>query len=250
MEKIECPNCKSADVLSYCPTCGQKRVEGRLEFSDLAKNTISNVLYVEKRFLTTVKDLFLQPRHLIESFSYGARKRYAVPVQFFLFFLTLYLLSYSIFGMEILDSVEFSIKESGGGEASPEQLNTGDGIRETIEKYMNYLYFLSPPMMAIFIRLFFRKSINYAEALVLAFYVESINLFFALFFILAPPGEIVYGVKAGISIVWYAYLFGRYDSKWYVGIIKGVLILAFGMFSFSAVIGGLIVLLAMSKGLI
>lgn len=249
MEKIECPNCKSANVLLYCSNCGQKRVEGRLTFSELASDTLTNFIYVEKRFILTIKSLFANPKELIRSYSSGARKRFAVPVQFFLFFLTFYLLLYSFFGRDLLENVRFSFDAS-EADVSNEQIDSSIDIQQAIEKYMNYLYFLLPPIMAFYIRLMFRKTINYAEAVVLAFYVEAINLLLAILFIIAPANDQMYGFKAFASLVWFVYVFAKFDSKWFRGVVKGAIILVLGLLSFSLIIASLIMGIAAYKGLV
>ena len=172
-----------------------------------------------------------------------------MPVQFFLFFLTLYLLLYSLVGRDLLDNIQFSF-DDGQAVANDKQLESSMDIKQTIEKYMKYLYFLLPPIMAIFIRMMFRKTVNYAEANVLAFYVEAINLFLAILFILSPTNEQGYAFKAFASLPWFVYVFAKFDSNFIRGSFKGAVILVLGLMSFSLIILSLIMVIATYKGLI
>jgi hypothetical protein len=249
MEKAVCNNCDSENVELFCPNCGQKRVESRLTFKDLKTDVFANLLYFERRFVLTVKDLMLNPKTFIHNYSSGQRRRYTVPIQFFLFFLTVYLLLYNTFEREILENIKLSV-----GQSQQESFAAGQEkileLKSAIGLFMNYLYFLLPPIVAFYTSRFFKKSLNFAEALVLSFFSEGINLFIGTLFLLAPAVETSAQIKMLVSAIFFAYIYFRFADKWYWGVVRGLLVTFFGVATFSLIVAGCLVGVAYFKGML
>jgi hypothetical protein len=156
---------------------------------------------------------------------------------------------YSIFGREIFENFELSFK----GETEQEVQSLKSKfveLRNSVDRYMNYLYFMLPPIMAFFASKFFKKKLNYAEALVLSFYTEAVNLFIAVLFLAVPVSSSFYSLKSIFSAVLFIYIFHRFSEKWYWGGIKSLLVLVMGVVSFSIIIGSFLLGLAWFKGFI
>lgn len=243
MEKIICGNCNHEILEKFCSNCGQKQLPNRLTFKEVLQEIASGTLYFEKRFFKTIKHLFVDPKDLVLSYSRGQRKTFAAPLRFFFFFLSAYLLVYTVFSVDIKDAL--------GMELNLEQqnkVNSFEDIQKSISKFISYLYFLSPIIFALYIWLFYKKVFNFAEALVLAFYLESINLFIKTIFIFPGVSISVSVSMTAILFALGAYIFLCVSNKWYLGIIKGLLISMLSLITFSMFVAGIVVLIMLSKG--
>jgi hypothetical protein len=137
-------------------------------FSDLIQALFS----LESTLIITLKGLLLQPGQIIRSYLSGKRKSYFAPVQFFLLFMTVYLLVMSFFGEQFLQMI------NAGLHLEQKDLNRVEIIQGLVRDNQNILYFILTPIIALFIKIFFRKlTYNYAELLVFSLYIMGAVFF-------------------------------------------------------------------------
>lgn len=74
MEKT-CSNCGFVFSLNYCNNCGQKVIRGRLNFGEISKDFIEQILNLDNRLITTIKLLIINPHIIILEYINGKRKK-------------------------------------------------------------------------------------------------------------------------------------------------------------------------------
>lgn len=80
-----CPSCGSADVVRFCPHCGQARVHAHdLTFKHLVHTVIHELIHVDGRLWGTLRLLFLRPGQVALDYVEGRRTQYIAPFRFFL----------------------------------------------------------------------------------------------------------------------------------------------------------------------
>lgn len=83
-EVYKCKNCGYAQVVNYCPNCGQKYLTEVLTTKALIVDALDNIFNVSKQLFTTVKDLFSKPNQVVDAYLSGNRKLYVNPFRFLL----------------------------------------------------------------------------------------------------------------------------------------------------------------------
>lgn len=241
---MNCKNCGADFDGNYCSQCGQKSGIEALQMSSLLSEALAVFFYLERRFIYTFKQIFIAPYDLVKSYSYGARRKHANPFQFFLFFLTIYLVLYSIFGDDLFKSLGVEMNVDGKKmESATEVLS----LKETLDRYMNYLYILQPIFLALSLKLFFSKKLNLAEALVTAFYLESINLLIGILMMLPTVHYDLYAVRSLLGVSVYVMALSRFSDNKLLGAFKGLLSGILSIILFGGVIASIIAFFISSK---
>jgi hypothetical protein len=133
----------------------------------------------DSTLIITLKGLLVNPGALVRSYLSGKRKSYFSPVQFFIIFMTLYLLLMSLFGEQFFKMINTGL------EIDQQNLSRTELIQHLVRDNQNLLYFILTPIIALFIKLFFRKlAFNYAEMLVFSLYIIGANFFLSSFIVL------------------------------------------------------------------
>lgn len=174
----KCLNCGQEIRNNFCGNCGQAKIEKRITTKSVLSDFLQVVLLIESPLLRTIKALVVSPGKFISAYFDGHRKAFMMPIPFFLFLLTIYLVLFHLIGNEFFSFINKSLEIKGTPEAK-----MGFSVREMqayISHNMNLLYFLLPPILAFFIRTFFKKTkINYGESLVFSFYIVAVGFLFS-----------------------------------------------------------------------
>ena len=82
---MECKNCntKLNDQDKFCSNCGQKNID-KLNLKYLYEEILENVLNLDSKLFATLKGLIFKPGFLSKEFVLGRRKRYVLPVRFYI----------------------------------------------------------------------------------------------------------------------------------------------------------------------
>lgn len=81
----QCPTCGTDVATSYCPHCGERRLQAKdLRVRGLLAQIAQSVSSVDGRLLRTLRSLLLAPGELTEAYLRGRRKPFIAPFPFFL----------------------------------------------------------------------------------------------------------------------------------------------------------------------
>ena len=85
-----CHNCGNeiSERATFCESCGQAKVESRLNIWKLFKDFISNIFNLDGRLFRSIKHMW-RPAFLAKEYINGRRKSYVNPIRFFLLMLVI-----------------------------------------------------------------------------------------------------------------------------------------------------------------
>lgn len=87
-----CSNCGNTFSGNYCNNCGQEYFDHEdKSFAHLAGEVLHFITHLEGSFWLTLKTVLASPGSLAKDYCAGARKRYFIPISFFLLIVVLYL---------------------------------------------------------------------------------------------------------------------------------------------------------------
>ncbi|MFN0174756.1 MAG: DUF3667 domain-containing protein [Saprospiraceae bacterium] len=134
-----CKNCgtKLSRQGSFCPGCGQRDFDGRVQMRDLLAKFFANFTHLDNKFVKMCWQLFVPARVTIHYFQ-GKIKRYPNPVQFFFIVMFFFLLMFS----KRFDDAGFNMTEGNmsiGGEEGYEikkgqKLIAETGLFESLQR--------------------------------------------------------------------------------------------------------------------
>ena len=231
MEK--CLNCNTEFTVNYCNNCGQKRTRGDLTIKMVFSDFIESVFLFDSSLHKTLIGLLLKPGKTVQSYLEGKRKKYFPPFQFFLLFMTIYLLILAFFGDTYFEYVE------SGLQLESDNISEDIFLENFVRKNLNILYFIFVPILAFFINLFYKKiKFNYAEILLFLLYVMGIMFFLSsIMLLLGQINTIVFTVKSliGLGYLIFAIVqFTNTSSFW--GITKALLTVVLSYTIFALII--------------
>ena len=167
-----CLNCNEEFEGSYCGSCGQKELQGKITLRLLLVDFVQTFFLFDSSLYRTLKGLLTNPGSLVRAYLMGKRKTYLPPFQFFLLFMTIYLIVLTYFGDDIFEFLK------GGVQAEVSYSDRIQLVQGLIRKNLNVMYFILTPIIALFVYLFYeRKGYNYAETLVFAVYTMGAGFF-------------------------------------------------------------------------
>lgn len=79
----ECPECQTKVDGHYCPNCGQKQLDHRLNFFELLSDLFSRITSLESGFFFTFIQLCIRPGSVAREFVLGKQKSYTNPLGYF-----------------------------------------------------------------------------------------------------------------------------------------------------------------------
>lgn len=81
-----CPNCENNfDInFDYCPHCGQKNKEVKLDFKYLINDFLAGSFNIDSKFVVSFKLLITKPAFLSKEFLKGKRTKYLSPLRMYL----------------------------------------------------------------------------------------------------------------------------------------------------------------------
>lgn len=207
MDALACRNCGSTLNGFYCSICGQRSKVGRPTLRGIAAEFVRTVFLVESKLLKTLQELILRPGVMARRYVEGQTVRYVAPVQFFLFAITLYLIVLHFFGDAMLGY--FS------GVAETGRAISGRSAMVYISQNANLFGFLQAPILAFWLWLGMRRTgVNFAESLILAFYLVAVSIFFmsVLVMLLQVSGKFMY-LRSLVILIYYPWASMQFSGK-------------------------------------
>ena len=166
-----CKNCEQNFYGNYCNNCGQKSNVRKIDFTYLVNEIPDSIFQINRGFLFTLKELFINPGHSIRAFLEGKRKNHFKPLAFIIFTSTLYVVAHYFIGNQTFIDDAISGYKTGGQVASNDVMNW-------IAKNQTYVILILVPIYSLASYLAFLKSkYNYYEHLVLNIYITGQQMF-------------------------------------------------------------------------
>ena len=229
MEK--CLNCGNEFTKNYCNNCGQKEIKGALTIKIVLSDFVQNVFLLDKTLYMTLFGMLFNPGYHAKTFLEGKRKTYLPPFQFFLLFMTIYLLVLNFFGDAFFDFI------NRGFQIESDKMSKVLLIQNLARKNLNILYFILTPIIAFFILTLYKKiKFNYAEILIFSLYI--IGVVFLLSSIVVLLGQFNSNLFILKTIIIFVYLpfaiiqFTNSKSFWGVGKALITIVLSYLIFAF------------------
>lgn len=171
-ETISCLNCGKSFKGSFCSHCGQSATVGRFTLSHVfTSDFLQKIIYVNKGFFFSVKELFTRPGHSVREYMAGKRVSH---------------LNY--FSLLVIVIILFSLVEEitpfHFADLSDDAKEIAGSLENLVKKHPKIVYIGIIPYYALFSFLFFLKARqNYAEHLVLNTFKGSALLLMTTLFI-------------------------------------------------------------------
>jgi hypothetical protein len=120
-EDQPCRNCGNPAPGTFCPECGQRKVDIRVSLRDVLDDVLEDQLLLNPAAPRTVAALLLHPGHLTNEYISGRIVRYVAPFRLYLVASVVFFLVISFIGLRALD------RTSLGGD-TPDTMNV-DSLR-------------------------------------------------------------------------------------------------------------------------
>ena len=215
-----CKNCNQHVTEKYCSHCGQQLYKKSLTVKMVFADLIQALFSWESTLIVTLKGLLTSPGELVKSYLSGKRKSYFAPVQFFLMFMTLYLLVMNFFGEQFFQMINTGLQ------LEQKDLNRTEVIQNLVRDNQNILYFILTPIVALFIKTFFRKlNYNYAELLVFSLFIMGVGFFLSTIIVILSLFHTKLFMLRGVIIFGYLpiAIMQFTDSNSFTGFVKSFL---------------------------
>ncbi len=233
VENYSCKSCQREYEGSYCPNCGQKKIENRLVLKDSIRHFAGVAVNFERGLWYTSFMMYKKPRKVIDDYLNGATKPYIHPFRFLFVWLTISL--FLMFSTGLFEDVQIHMAESLGQKRTPLE----DHLNGIMQKYMQLFFVVSIPFLALGTKILFRKSRkNFAEHLVInsfcyggslvlsilvtPFYFISVEYFFTI-------QLLSLGLNIAVQSYFYKYIF---NEKVIPAILKSILSYIFWIIGF------------------
>lgn len=156
----------------YCPACGQRHIQPGIRFRDVAGDFLSYNFSIDGPIWRTLQLLVRNPGELFQSFIQGRRKDFYKPIQFFIIASLIY------FGFAELisfDPLEGQFR-SDYTQQEQQMMPTVKLVTQFMVRNINNLLFLLVFVSAAWLKVFRWKHYNYAEYLVVGFYLAGVYI--------------------------------------------------------------------------
>ncbi|MBS1494167.1 MAG: DUF3667 domain-containing protein [Bacteroidetes bacterium] len=166
-----CLNCGTELNGKYCHNCGQQKISKRFSVKSLFHDFLHSSFHWESTLISTIKELLISPGNFMRNYIEGKRKSYSSPVSFFILTLTIFLILFHFISENYLNYINQMVMGERSNSLSIYGMTVPE-LQHLISSKLNYFMFILPPAFGFSFILFFRKTkINFAESLVISFYV-------------------------------------------------------------------------------
>jgi hypothetical protein len=241
---MRCKNCSSEFDSKFCPACGQKADIHRVTMGHVIHEGIHAITHADKGFILLVKELVVRPGLVAREYLGGKRKKYFNPLSFFV--ITTAISAYVTTKTHYFESLN-KAGGSGARRMPPYMLEAFQLYNDNAKLFGLVLI---APLIAICCWLFFRKGkYNLAESFVLhAFIVGESHLIrtviFIPIFLIFPQSVSVQQNVFQFTLLIYLMIAYRqfFKEKWWITIVKTVLLMPTYIILFWSILYGIIVL--------
>lgn len=170
-----CLNCNADGRGNFCQNCGQKLELTKIQFKEIISEFIGTVFNLDAPFLKTFKSMMLSPGEMVRSFLAGKRKAYYAPIRYLILCVFINILITKLIGFDPIENQKL-INPNQNLQNTP-SLRAG----QFLSQYINFFTLILPFIYGAFSKLFFWKTkSNYAESVVLGFFVAAQYIIIAL----------------------------------------------------------------------
>lgn len=209
-----CNNCTTEFEGNFCPNCGQRPNSGRIVLRESARDVLEHYFDFDAPLFRTVTGLITRPGALIREYIHGRRKSYSHPIRYYILVLAIYLIVQNLIDFDPIKAVGEIMGAAQQSNPDSPQTKGSYFFRNNI----NLLLLLYAFFLAVFNKLFFRKSgFYFVEFLALAFYVIAQYIFFTVFIILGVTISPYFFLLNYILVLIYPIyvMFRFHEGKWY-----------------------------------
>ena len=230
-----CKNCNEPVNGNYCSNCGKaanlKRIDGRFIIREIA-----SAFNAERGWLYTLKELLIRPGESIRRYITEDRSWFVKPIAFVIITSLIYTLVSNYFH---IDAKEFQAQLS--VEKETLVLPTQILLINWIIDYNGYATLITGFFMALWVKLFFRKSgYNLFEIFALFCYMLGMgSLFSSVFFIIQGLTNLnLILISTLIVTIYYIWVTGQFFERKKAGsYIKAFISCVLGLLTFGIIIG-------------
>ncbi len=190
---MSCSNCdiELDDGFIFCPYCGQKKIQGRLDFKQVRTDLWNAFTDTEQGIFLTIKQLVYRPGYMARDYISGKRKIYFNPFRYLVVMLAIVLFF-------VLKFVPLVLNDSNSNLENIDFLHFVFGN-------LNVFILLMCPIYAVLIWLFFwKRQTNFFEILAFSAYLNGQTILFymlsVVLFLIIPSSGGVTNVLFGIGI--------------------------------------------------
>jgi len=228
-----CLNCGTKLRGKFCHNCGQEKITKKITLSSVTREFLRNSLHWESTIINTYKELFKHPGIFIRNYLAGKRKDFTKPISFYLIILAAYVILFHLLNDNFLEPIARAKIAAGESDIIFGSVSAHE-FQIILSKYLNYIAFIAPLLLAAIIMLIFRNNKNdegekysYAEYLIFCFYTQGAGLAISCVFILLSMLNISiwnYSIIAGFTYSIFS-MVQFTKSKSAAGILKSILTL-------------------------
>lgn len=239
-----CKNCQQEYEGNFCPACGQKYIDKRLNLKDSIVWVFDSIFNFDQGFFYTSKALLLKPAVVINNVLNGVTRPYTHPFRHLFIWATLT----TIVGIAAgtFDDTQVAMNNIMG--ADQETIEKGVRAQAFMRRYMNLIIIAMVPLFAMATRLLFRKKgYNYAEHLVINAYSQTVtmmvNIPLSFFYFFMHNPNVLGGLSMLIGAIAATYVFTKvFEENAIVAFLKYILvfIIAFVSAMFITLLGVLV----------
>ena len=177
MEQATCKNCNALLIDAYCHKCGQNANTSRITLKTLWHEVIHSLTHIEKGFFYTSIELFRHPGKVINAYLSGKRVNYHKPFGLYFLWTAIFL---------VVDSI---LKEKAhyvtAIDLSPNAMFYEASVK-VFPYYEHYIALIILPLIVIsplvtYHLIIKRLGYNYAEAIIIAVYIQVTGFIIAIF---------------------------------------------------------------------
>ncbi|NRB51088.1 MAG: DUF3667 domain-containing protein [Saprospiraceae bacterium] len=162
---MDCKNCGAPLMGEYCHQCGQRNITERFTIRQIIRDLVRMITNVDSGFWYTMRELFVRPATVVESYLSGATRRYYNPFRYY--FLIIAVSALIQLSLGIFDLQQAEIRETLNPNMSEEELQMQLTIMEYVKKFLNIIPLFILPFIALAFKWMYPKGKwNYAEFLI------------------------------------------------------------------------------------
>lgn len=231
-KRTKCLNCGYTVSDNFCAHCGQSNATGRITLKDIFKNLLAASFSFESTFFTSVKSLVVNPGKLYREYLAGRRNSYINPIAYFVLVTLAYVLLRSVVVTNPLENID-----------TESSLLLSNNLKPYLDRSIafvinniNNILIIQVIVLALFVKVFHKSSYNYAELLMVCFYISgTYNLLGTVIMIFDSYAHVQMGlwklfILDAIIIYHLASFFNRYTFGFFV---KMFLISVLSLFTYA-----------------
>lgn len=151
-EQTSCLNCGAKLTTPFCGECGQEKAR-RITFKELIKTAQRALLEFDSPFLHTFMKMTVKPAQVCKDYIEGKRARHFNPIKYAFWSITFLVFLSAFSGQSLADHFTLITEQS-----SSLRSELSQNLGKLVESSIFFFAFLQAGILALFLKLFFRKT--------------------------------------------------------------------------------------------